>query len=316
MPSLGRHPPVDGDMASPTLSKVREVYQKRDAADAKWMEGRREAMAQRFSQNAFKAREQQREVQLQVFKSKELHKVRMLEAEERKSMYKAEQQQSRELSDQSKTEAIERANRKASFLLERKRDKATETLEDWREGMEQCQQTLRDQERRRIRQGRQHWQEMNKRLDKVAESKHNKTKSMAEQNEHLRSRIQSSLSSQVLEERRLEGMERVEAMEARLEAAAVRRQQVKRGTCYDFLEQAFGNQAVGFDAKHHSVSVDRRSASWQRNAKGWASLTRSTFSMPSIGAAASTSPSPFKEDSDGFMTADIMLRPVTPVSPV
>lgn len=312
MPSLGRHPMVDGDMASPTLAKVREVYQKRDAADAKWMEGRREAMAQRFSQNAFKAREQQREVQLQVFKSKELHKVRMLEAEERKSMYKAEQQQSRELSDQCKTEAIERANRKANWILERKRDKATEQLEDWREGMEQCSQTLRDQERRRIRQGHQHWQEINKRLNKVADRKHNKTKSMAEQNEHLRSRIQSSLSSQVLEERRLEGAERLEAMEARLEAAALRRQQVKRGTCYDFLEQAFGNQAVGFDAKHHTVSVDRRSPSWQRNAKGWASLTRSTFSMPSLGTAASPSSSPFKEDSDGFMTADIMLRPASP----
>lgn len=319
MPSLGRHQAVDGDMASPTLAKVRDVYQKRDAADAKYMEGRRDKMAQRFSQNAFKAREQQREVQLQVFKSKELHKVRMLLAEERKSMFQAEQEQSKHLSDQSKTEAIERANRKATWMLERKRDKATEQLEDWREGKEQCNQTLRDQERRRIRQGQQHWKDINTKLNKVADQKHNKTKSMAEQNEHLRSRIQSALSSQVLEERRLEGQERMEAMEMRLEAAALRRQQVKRGTCYDFLEQAFGNQAVGFDAKHHTVSVDRRNKSWQRNAKGWATLTRSTFSMPSLQgtgdgspmAMASTTPN-FKEDGDGFMTADMPFHPISP----
>lgn len=247
---------------------------------------------------------------MQVFKSKELHKVRMLEAEERKSMYEAEQQQSRELSDNCKTQAIERANRKASFLLQRKRDIVTEKLEDWCENMEQCSQTLRDQERQRMRKGRGHWQEMDRKLGKVAEMRHNKTKSMAEQNEQLRKGIQVALRSQVNEERRLLAAERKEAMDARLEAANLRRQQVKRGTTYDFLEQAFGAQAVGFDAKHHSVAVDRRNPSWQTNAKSWASLSCTTFSAPSLGA--SPPMSPFKADADGYLTADIPLRPLSP----
>lgn len=309
MPSLGRHPPVNaGDMSSPTLAKVREVYQKREEADAQWMQERREGMEQRHSQNAFKAREQQREIQLQVFKSTELHRLRMLEAEDRSLTYQAEREQNLQFAEQSKKETIEKANRKATYLLEKKRERATEQLQDWRDGMEQCAQTLRDQERRRIRQGHQHWQEINKKLTKVAERKHNKMKSMSEQNEHLRSRIQSSNSSQMLEERSRISSERLEAVEARLEAAALRRQQVKRGTCYDFLEQAFGDEAVGFDAKSHSVSVDRRSPSWKRNARSWASLSRSTFSMPSLGAT----PSPTahcEEDVGFFLTADIPLRP-------
>lgn len=265
-------------------------------------------MEQRHWQNAFKAREQQREISLQVEKSKELHNLRMLEVEERKVMLQAEEEQNQQFAVQGKQDKIEKANRKATYLLEKKRDRAAEHLQDWQDGMEQCAQTLRDQERRRIRQGRQHWQEINKKLSKVAEAKHNKAKSITEQNQGMKSRIQRSNSTLMLEERQKMASEGLKALEARLEAAAVRREQVRRGTCYDFLEQAFGEHANHFDAKSHSVSVDRRGPSWKKNAKSWASLSRSAFSMPALAATPSSTP-PCEEDVGFFLTADIPLRP-------
>eukprot|EP00928_Gymnodinium_smaydae_P086317 TRINITY_DN7034_c1_g2_i1.p1 TRINITY_DN7034_c1_g2~~TRINITY_DN7034_c1_g2_i1.p1 ORF type:complete len:451 (+),score=81.34 TRINITY_DN7034_c1_g2_i1:90-1442(+) len=64
MPCMGRRRAVRNDMESPTLRKAREVLVRKELADRKVVEDRREAMAQREALNAFKAGEQQREMQL------------------------------------------------------------------------------------------------------------------------------------------------------------------------------------------------------------------------------------------------------------
>merc|ERR1712048_189140 len=113
MPCQGRHPAVRSDMPSPTLMKVREVYNRRDEADARWVDDRREAMVRRFALNDFKAQEQLRERQLETIKQKELHKVRMLEAQEKKEMYDAELYASNLIFDKVKHSRIRLANSRA-----------------------------------------------------------------------------------------------------------------------------------------------------------------------------------------------------------
>merc|ERR550537_974255 len=133
MPCLGRHPPVRKDEESPTLAKVREVYQRRDEQDAQWVDERREGIARRLALNAFKAREQQRELLLQDFKQKELHKVRMLQAEEKKAMMDYEIVERTEVMGIQKIHRLMVANERAERFKEEKRENVSASLQSWQD---------------------------------------------------------------------------------------------------------------------------------------------------------------------------------------
>merc|ERR1711988_768211 len=164
MPCLGRHPQVRNDQESPTLMKVREVYERRDEQDAKWVDERREGIARRLALNAFKAREQQRELLLQDFKQKELHKVRMLQAEEKKAMMEAELQERTEVLGIQKIHRLMVANERSERLKEEKRDHAQVTLEAWQAGVVRAQERFKKTEWEKLREGERNHQKYMQRL--------------------------------------------------------------------------------------------------------------------------------------------------------
>merc|ERR1711874_100853 len=84
-------------------------------------------------------------------------------------------------------------------------------------------------------------------------------------------------------------MARAEAFKIKQESAAQRRHYAQLGNRYSFVEKAFGAHAVGFDAKHHSIAVDRRSKSWQRSAEQWSKI-KGSFSAPELQPARPLSP--------------------------
>jgi len=279
MPCLGRHPQIRDDRQSPTLQKVREVYSRRDEQDAQWLEEKREAISRRVALNAFKAREQQRELQLQDFKQKELHKVRMLQAEEKKAMLDAEIAERTEVLGIQKIHRLMVANDRAERLKEEKRDQAQMALETWRTGVERAQQYSRMAEWEKRKDGERWREKYAKRLTELGERKRNVMTSQGQKNDELKKNIQASLSSQMSETNIVECMERAKVCKEKQEAAMLRRHQYQLGSRYGFVEKAFGANADCFDAKHHSVAVDRRGKSWQSSADAWKKV-QGSFSAP------------------------------------
>lgn len=279
MPSQGRRPAVREDHLSPTYAKVREVYNRRDAADAKWVAEREEAMVRREAINAFKAAEQQREWQLEIFKQKELHKVRMLEAEERKAMIDSEQAERTERLEASKANRLRAAALKAEDAVEERRDKAAATLDDWAKGIERCERHSRERERNAIARAETKWGKYMARLWSLGMERHDTRESQFHKSDMLKSKIQSSLRAQIKERRVEESAALAEVLKAKQEAAAERRTKLK--SQYNFLEQAFGSQAAAFDAKYHWGTVDRRSESWRKSSEAWSTQSKS-FSEPSL----------------------------------
>merc|ERR1712070_747181 len=289
MPCLGRHPQVRNDQQSPTLMKVREVYERRDQQDAEWVEARREAISRRLALNAFKAREQQRELLLQDFKQKELHKVRMLQAEEKKAMLDAEVEERREVMGIQKIHRLMVANDRAERMKEEKRENAQMFLESWQEGVERAQQYSKKTEWEKRKEGERNHAKYVKRLTALGESRMVTVRTQGQKNDELKTRIQASLVSQHKEAQLQQSLANADAYKAKLEAAAERRHYAQLGSRYGFVEKAFGANGVGFDAKHHSVAVDRRGKSWQKSAETWNKM-QSSFSAPELPPARPLSP--------------------------
>lgn len=289
MPCLGRHPPVRADMESPTLLQVREVFQRREEQDSKWVEARSGGIARRLALNAFKAREQQRELLLQDFKQNELHKVRMLQAEEKKAMMDAETQERTEVMGIQKIHRLMVANDRAERLKEEKRDQAQLTLQAWHEGVERATQHIRKTEWEARKDGERRMDKYVKRLTAMGEGRQNVVRSQGQKNDELKTRIQCSLSSQLKEQQIQDSLTRAEAYKTKLDNAAVRRQFAQLGSRYCLVEKAFGANSVGFDAKHHSVAVDRRGKSWRDNSEAWAKM-KTSFSAPELPAPRPLSP--------------------------
>jgi len=297
MPCLGRHPPIREDQASPTLLRVREVYERRDEQDAKWVDDRREGISRRLALNAFKAREQQRELLLQDFKQKELHKVRMLQAEEKKAMMDYEIVERTEVMGIQKIERMMVANERSERIKEEKRENVAASLLSWQDGVERAQTHIRKTEWEKRKDGERTHAKYMTRLTALGESRLNVCRSQGQKNDELKQTIQSSLCSQLKEQAVEESMVRSDACKAKQDAAAVRRHYATLGNRYCFVEKAFGANSVGFDAKSHSVTVDRRGKAWQKTAEGWAK-TKGSFSAPVLPPARPLSPGGTLNESD------------------
>lgn len=241
MPCLGRRPAARTDCESPTLTKVREVYNRRDAVDVKRAEERLEAMDQRLARNAFKVMQQQREAQSELVKAKELHQVRMLETEERKAALEAEDKERIAKLEAARMRQTLSASRKAEEMLESKRDRVCESLEAWYTGVQRGERRMREKERKAIHASEEYYQKYMTRLHNMGETWHGPAETHVQMNEKMERRIQSSLSDQLKDQRRLDCIALAEAIDAKLDAAALRRQ--LQHARYNLLDRAFGTQA-------------------------------------------------------------------------
>lgn len=269
MPCLGRRPAVRHDAESPTLMKVKEVFHKKDEADAKWLSERKRAMAEREAANAFKSQEQQRALEARTTQHKELHKVRMMETEERKLLMDAASLTKRQTDAVVKTRKLEVASELAEEMTERKRDKATETLEDWRRGVMRSARHFQQKEQQLQHEGQLGMERYLEKLARVGSLKHTVLESHAAKNDRLKTRIQGSLVDLLRAEQRERGAKLSEELESKMEAAALRRKQLQFGAKYCFLEKSLGEQAVGFDVKYDPTVVDMRKKLWQKNLEAW-----------------------------------------------
>lgn len=291
MPCLGRHPTVRADQASPTLEKVRVVYERRDQQDAQWMDDRRDAIERRSALNSFKAREQQRELQLQEFKQKELHKVRMLQAGEKKAALVAEEIEKTEVMGIQKIHKLRAANERADRFIEDRRDQAAVDLEAWHAGVMRSFHLVKQKDHEKRKAGERQHEKYMARLESVGESRAatRENRSQGQLNDELKGKIQTSLVAQIQEQEIQKSLERGQALKVRLEAADFRRRIHQTGNRYGLCEKAFGANSSGFDAKSHSIAVDRRKSSWRKTAEAWHKMEHS-FSAPSMGPSSPLSP--------------------------
>ncbi|CAJ1372574.1 unnamed protein product [Effrenium voratum] len=241
-----RREPIRDDKASPTMQKVWEKYRRKEERDAQVMEARRLAAEERMAKNAFKVSQQIRDYASTQSKYKELHQQRLQEAVERKAAREAEVQERLAVMDEFKLRRMRRALTVADEKLEQKRDRVTEGLEVWEAGVVRSQLRAHAQERRARDALRASQEAYHARLEKVGETRSEKTESQAQKNDKLKARIQVSLMQQLEEQRKLECDRQAVATEEKLEAARLRR--FRDSNKYNFLEKAFGEQ-VKFDHK-------------------------------------------------------------------
>jgi len=258
--------PVRSDDASPTLLKVKEVYNRREENDALFLQEREQKMVERERRNAFKHQEAKKEHALEGVKQKELHKVRMLEAGERKAELEAEAAEELAAQTADRRRRHRSALDKADDAVEQKRGVAVASLEAWATGVHRADRNAKIKERKTISEHNAHEEIYMARLRAVGESRHNVGESQAQKNDKLKSRIQLSLAEQLKDQRRNESDLLLEAIMEKQEAARGRRQH--NFSKYNFLDRSFGEGAGDFDSKDHSVSVDRRSESWRKGFKG------------------------------------------------
>jgi hypothetical protein len=289
MPCLGRRPQIRCDEESPTLTKVREVCKRKNEQDERWVDERREAISRRIALNSFKAKEQQREFLLEIFKQKELHKLRMYSAEERKSILNAEEEELAEQQSISRIQKVYYAVERSEKATEDKRDQVSLSLEEWRARVAGANHNMRKMEVVKTREAQRAQQKYMERLNAIGERRQITVVSQSRKNDELKKRIQTSLVQQLAEQRQQEKSACAEALQAKHEAAEFRRLRHKLGHRYGFSERAFGESAMDFDAKHHMVAVDRRGESWRRTADDWDKL-KASFSVPELGALRPLSP--------------------------
>lgn len=257
--SSQKREPIRDDKMSPTLIKVKEVFHRREARDAEILEERQRSMEQRIARNAFKATEQQKELQSTQVQQKELHKVRMLEAKDRVQGIELEQQARINQLKQNKLVRMKKALDKADDAAEKKRDKAAENLEGWRNGVLRAERYMQTRERQALKEHKAFEQTYIDRLVKVGQDRSNAEETQAQKNDKLKSRIQSSLVDQLEGRRRFDCDCLAVAIDEKLEAARYRRQ--TQLTKYRFLEKAFGEQVV-FDPKY-AYNTQRQGDEWR-----------------------------------------------------
>lgn len=269
MPCQGRRPAVFSDARSPTLMKVREVYNHKEQTDAKWLDGKREEMVRRLNLNEFKAKQQQRELQSLANRQKELHKERMLEAEERKALADATLHERWRQLDAEMKERMLNAHNQAVDAVEATRARASATLENWEKGAMRSEFSLRQQEAVKIRRAEEKWQVYMGRLWDNGRRLHSGAESQSQKNHKLRTQIQISLRQQLADEQEEESKALKAAVSAKLEAAERRRSDHIKGSRYNLVEKAFGAVASDYDPKYHCYHADRRSKAWSRSAAAW-----------------------------------------------
>merc|ERR1712232_406840 len=124
--------------------------------------------------------------------------------------------------------------------------------------------------------GEEKWNAYVNTLWRVGVEKHSEIMSQQEENDLLRKKVQASIKHQIASERQRESDALRKHCDEKQAAAAYRRESGLQSR-YNFLEKAFGQQALGFDVKHHAGNeVDRRSAAWKKNAESWNRL-KDTF---------------------------------------
>jgi len=273
-----RRMPIQKDEASPTLQKVREVFNRKEALDAQLLEEKELAMEERVVRNAFKAQEQKREFELTNFKQKELHKVRMIEAAERKLAIESQAQERLDNLELAKLRRLRQALDHADEATERKRDTATQHLEAWRDGVDRSEKYQKKKDRQAILEHRRNEEDYINKLLKVGEMRANISETQAQKNDKLKQRIQVSLMDQIDEKRRYESDVLSVALEEKLDAARHRRQQGL--SKYNFLEKAFNGEKIGFDPKY-AFTPSRTGDSWEKKKALLVSFdTTSTTSSP------------------------------------
>lgn len=149
--------------------------------------------------------------------------------------------------------------------IEKRREKASQSLEVWQTGVERARRLRRQKERKMMAEIRANDEHYNARLMKLGVDRSEGAESQSQRNDKLKARIQASLIDQLEERRRIESELLSEAIEER--HAAARNRRIHQQTKYNFLERSFGHQASMFDPKEHSVYVNRKSELWQNNAQ-------------------------------------------------
>lgn len=243
---------------------------------AKIMRERDEAMAARAELNTFKAKEQHREIMMQQIRQKELHGMRMLQAQERKAQREAEEEENLIAHDAAREDRLARSNLRCERSLEEKRLNASRTIDDWVAKVERCERNMQRTEAARIKKAEGDWDKYVDKLWKVGLDRHTQISSQAQKNDKLKSQIQSSLVQQLADQQKRESVALMQEIEEKQGAAAYRREQ-GLASRYKFVEKAFGEGSHTFDHRHHCEAVDRRSASWRKSAEAWAK-TAGSFS--------------------------------------
>merc|ERR1711920_655672 len=171
---------------------------------------------------------------------------------------------------------VDAAGKRAETIIAEKRERSSELLDTWSEGVRRSERLARKKEVQQIKDAEESWSQYTERLSQIGTRRAEKSHHNGQ--EELKIQLQHDLKAELYATQRNESRELAAAVDAKQQAAAARREKGASAK-YSFVEKAFGPQAPGFDAKFHWATTDRRSPSWRKNAEAWES-NRGRFSEP------------------------------------
>merc|ERR1739848_291847 len=143
---------------------------------------------------------------MQQTKQKELHQMRMLEAQERKAQREAEEEENLIAYDATREDRMARSNLRCERTLEERRLNASRIIDDWVAKVERCERNMQRTEAARIRKAEGDWDKYVEKLWKVGLDRHTQISSQAQKNDKLKSQIQSSLVQQLADQQKRESV--------------------------------------------------------------------------------------------------------------
>jgi len=181
------------------------------------------------------------------------------------------------------------ANERLERLKGEQREQIVANMADWEDRVQQGAKIVLTAELEKRQDGAKRHEVYMKKLVQIGEKRLNVAETQGHKNDELKTKIQVSLCQQDKDQRAMEAFDRAEALGVKQDAASLRRHYHQQGNRYCLTQKAFGATAVGFDAKTHSVAVDRRGKSWKKVAANW-EKTKHSFSAPVLPAARPISP--------------------------
>lgn len=249
MPSLTGKAPQRDDTKSPILARVREVVERRNDINERFVEKRLAEVQRRAVVNAFKVKQQQRELQAKILERKELGKVLAAETKARKDDMDVLAQQHADQKAAQKLQQLKEAEQTRAMRKAEVQQRVAGELQRCQQVTDAFEETqwLEDEARRRA--ARQYRSSEDLRLREWATHRHDGLIKVLT-HETLRGRIQQSLKMQKEKELAAANQERMRAFEDRFSGAQQRREALQSGNRkYDFVSKAFGAAALKPDPR-------------------------------------------------------------------
>merc|ERR1712039_191185 len=166
------------------------------------IEEKREALLRQEGVSTGKAAENMRDRLFEQEKRKELSQFKQREAEDRKAIHEAEVLEQREIKGVINAFKVEAAGKRAETIIAEKRERSSEFLDTWSEGVRRSERYARKKEIQQIKDAEESWSQYTERLSQIGTRRAEKSHHNGQ--EELKIKLQHDLKAELYDTQKSE----------------------------------------------------------------------------------------------------------------